>query len=686
MKICALFQLLTSIGLGVTLAADTASALGSHGDSGSHGDGVEADLARMGMEKLQKTANPKAGLRRYSKNPTVRALVQGTPDQIGQWSPIINTPVVPIFTALLPNGKVLMWAVASRNPTVGLYTRTAVWNPKDNTFAIADEIGYDIFCAGFSHLADGKLFVAGGNLVAGGTTGIPQTHIFDFNTNKWLRGRDMAYGRWYPSVASLPNGEQFIMGGGPSTHEVYQTNGFIRILTTAVLVHTKLYPFIQTNVDGRVFYAGPDLPMRALNTSGTGLWQVFGIRDGLYRDYGSYAMYDIGKFLVVGGGRPPTRSARVIDARGTTPISSATGSMTYLRRQHNVTMLPDGTALATGGLSSNLPLVDLNAGVYAAEVWTSNTGTWRELASAQVTRQYHSAAMLLADGRVMTGGGGLCGPCQTAGYLRQDMEIFSPPYLFKKDGSGQLAARPTISSTAPSVIYGQTLAINTPNAAAISKVAMIRLGAPTHSQDQGQRYIPLSFTATSGQVNATAPANANIAPPGYYMLFITDSGGVPSVASIVQVKAASVPFISTGVAQHSNKCLNVAGAQITDGAQLQQSSCNGSNAQKFQFRPVAGTANTYSIVNTNSNKCVTVLGAALDNGANIVQNACVAGANQRFRLELMGDNYNHQRLIALHSNKCLSVNGGPTATGEGVKLVQWACTTNSNQQWRVVKQ
>jgi hypothetical protein len=155
---------------------------------------------------------------------------------------------------------------------------------------------------------------------------------------------------------------------------------------------------------------------------------------------------------------------------------------------------------------------------------------------------------------------------------------------------------------------------------------------------------------------------------------------------MVQVKAISIPFVSRTVAQHSNKCLNVTGAQITDGVELQQLSCNNSNAQKFQFRPIAGTANTYSIVNINSNKCVTVLGASLNNGSDIVQNTCVAGANQRFRLESIGDNYNHQRLIALHSNKCLSVNGGPTATGEGVKLVQWTCTTNSNQQWRIARQ
>ncbi len=253
-------------------------------------------------------------------------------------------------------------------------------------------------------------------------------------------------------------------------------------------------------------------------------------------------MYDIGKTLVAGGGLPPTETARVIDVNGATPQASTTDSMQFKRRQHNLTVLADGSVLATGGLSSGEDLVDLNAGVYAAERWNPATGQWSTLAAMEVTRQYHSTALLLPDGRVLSSGGGICGACDDQGYLAKNGQVFTPPYLFKTDGSGQLAPRPTISSAPALVNYGAPLRISTPDAASVRKVALVRLGAVTHSVDMEQRYIPLSFAARdSGRLNATGPANANIAPPGPYMLFVIDAAGVPSVARMVTVAAGSPP-------------------------------------------------------------------------------------------------------------------------------------------------
>jgi hypothetical protein len=142
--------------------------------------------------------------------------------------------------------------------------------------------------------------------------------------------------------------------------------------------------------------------------------------------------------------------------------------------------------------------------------------------------------LLLPDGRVLSAGGGICGTCDTVGYLAKNAEIFSPPYLFQADGT--LAPRPTIDSAPSTTNYGAQMQIATGNAASISKVALVRLGAVTHSDNMEQRYIPLSFTAGASTLTATAPANANIAPPGYYMLFIIDGNGVPSVASMVSVQ------------------------------------------------------------------------------------------------------------------------------------------------------
>ncbi|WP_339377343.1 RICIN domain-containing protein [Merismopedia glauca] len=646
-----------------------------------HGDGVEGDLANMGMKKLEAGANPKAGLRSNRTHIRTRALVQGSPDRIGQWSGIINTPVVPIFATLLPNKKVLMWDSVGDAPTESFpdhnFTRAAVWNPNNNTFVRVDVSGFNIFCAGFAHLADGRLFVAGGNKDAD-LNGIRQTHIFDFKTNSWSRGPDMAYERWYPSVAALANGEHFVMGGGPNTHEVRQTNNLMRSLTNAVLAHSKEYPFIQTSIDGRVFYAGPQSFMGLLNTSGTGVWQFFGNRDNIRRSYGSYVMFDVGKFLVAGGDRPPTTSAVTIDLNSGAPSVSATSNAIYPRRQHNMTVLPDGTVLTTGGLSSSAALVDLNAGVYAAELWNPATGTWQELASAEVTRQYHSVALLLPDGRVMTGGGGICGTCQQVGYLRKDMEIFSPPYLFKPDGSGELATRPTIGIVPGAIAYNNSWTLQTPDAASIAKVSLIRLGAPTHSQDMDQRYIPLNFTRSNAQLQIVAPANANIAPPGYYMLFIVNSSGVPSVAKTIKVQS-STSFVSTAIAKHSNKCLDVPDGQIANGVSLQQLSCNGTKAQSFKFSSVSGVPNTYKIINTNSNKCVDVNGSSSNDGEAIVQQSCKNILSQQFRLEPVDNGY--YQLIARHSDKCIDVDG--ISQSNEATIIQWPCHGGNNQQWKL---
>jgi hypothetical protein len=251
-------------------------------------------------------------------------------------------------------------------------------------------------------------------------------------------------------------------------------------------------------------------------------------------------MYAVGKILVAGGGGS-LNTARVIDLNGASPAVSSTGSMQYGRRQNNLTLLADGTALATGGNSSGAGLVDMSNGVYAAELWNPATGTWKTLAAQKVTRQYHSTALLLPDGRVLSSGGGICGTCDQVNYLAKNAEVFTPPYLYNKDGSGTLAPRPTVTGAPGAIDHATSFAISTPEAASIAKVGLVRLGAVTHSVDMDQRYVPLSFTAGSGTLTATAPANANIAPPGPYMLFVVDSAGVPSVAKMVTVNAPPAP-------------------------------------------------------------------------------------------------------------------------------------------------
>ena len=136
------------------------------------------------------------------------------------------------------------------------FTRAAVYDPVTNTSKRVDVAGYNIFCAGFVQLANGNVFVAGGNLNSA-LAGIRQTHVFDWRTETWSRGPDMQDGRWYPSVASLPNDEALIIGGGPTTAEIRTVSGSLRRLTGFTTPSSREYPFVQAIPDGRALLLGP---------------------------------------------------------------------------------------------------------------------------------------------------------------------------------------------------------------------------------------------------------------------------------------------------------------------------------------------------------------------------------------------------------------------------------------------
>ncbi len=395
------------------------------------------------------------------------AAAVGAPQDEGQWGPVVDWPVIGVHVALLSNGKVLAYDSIGDNATetypVHTFTRATVWDPATGIQTPVNvNTGFNVFCSGLAHLLDGRVFLAGGNKDQQ-LNGIVQTHLFDPAGNSWSLGPNMASERWYPTVTPLRNGEMLITSGRVNTPEVRMLTGGLRALSTASL-SLPLYPWMDVAPDGRAFYSGPDQTLRALDTSGTGTWQTFGTRDSINRDYGGHALFDIGKMLVAGGG-PSSKDARVVDLNGPTPVVSAAGPMAFGRRQHNLTVLADGSVLATGGNSSGAGLVDLNAGVYPAEQWNPATGQWRTLAPMQITRQYHSTALLLADGRVLSSGGGICGTCDQVGYLAKNAEIFSPPYLFQADGT--LAPRPAIEAVPAAATYAVPIEITTANPASI---------------------------------------------------------------------------------------------------------------------------------------------------------------------------------------------------------------------------
>jgi hypothetical protein len=450
---------------------------------------------------------------------------------VGKWDPPFSTPVIGLHLSHVA-GKMLLW---------GHGGEPQIWNPAGGGFTqvpantCSNPVNCELFCAGHTFLPDGRLLVAGGhNESLGDGNGIKQASIF--NGTSWTPTGSMAYGRWYPTLVGLENGDVVALSGSqdPSLNASYpeRFNGSSWTTLTGAQRSLSLYPraFLEPK-NGLIFYAG-DGSSIYLNASGTGSWTTVGLGNGGAKvisshGYGSAAMVD-SKVLYVGGGGGscptlPDNRAEVIDLAAATPTWTATGSMAIRRRQHNATVLPDGTVLVTGG-SSQCGFTNEAGAVFAAEAWDPATGQWTTWSNASVVRVYHSTAALTPDARILiTGSGDGGGVTQQFTY-----EILSPPYLFK-------GARPTYNLGSTAMRYGQAFTVQTPNAASIRKVTIIRHASTTHAFDMGQRLNTLAFQPSVDglSLTLTPPASGRIAPPGPYLLFILNDKGVPSVAQTI---------------------------------------------------------------------------------------------------------------------------------------------------------
>ena len=148
----------------------------------------------------------------------------------------------------------------------------------------------------------------------------------------------------------------------------------------------------------------------------------------------------------------------------------------------------------------------------------------------KLPRLYHSTAVLLPDARVVSGGGGEGG----AGVIESNIEVFSPPYLFNSDGTP--ATRPTIAGAPATLGYNASFDVQTPDAATIAQVTLVRLATATHGSNFNQRFLRLPFTKGTGALTVTSPLKNTVAPPGHYMMFLVDAKGVPSTAKIIRIQ------------------------------------------------------------------------------------------------------------------------------------------------------
>jgi hypothetical protein len=478
--------------------------------------------------------------------------------------------------ALLKSGKVMYVAGSGYHVATqfGPFTGT-IFNPATNTEVKQMTFNDDVFCCGFNQLENGNILVTGGtkdydtSQPEGKWTGANCAYEFDVNTEEFYKVTSMAHGRWYPTQITLPDNKTAVFSGLDEFGdrnllvEIYNpifknfsikfdsgsslqycvgstsalpgagTPCYGGVAGKGVSPGISLYPHMILMPSGLLVRAGPERALFTWNPT-NGRWLGAGTMNSTARGYGSSVLLPLnntaserGRILLAGGMPAGTEtqaknSAEILDFNAGTdqnPTINYTASMAHGRVYANPIILPNGKVAIFGGTTN--PNTDPQ---FIPEMFDPLTNTWSDLPAATVPRWYHSSALLLPDGRVMVASG-----TPTRYVFESRVEYFSPGYLF--DGP-----RPTISGSPTVGTYGGTITIPTPDAPTITSVSLVRIASITHHFDNDMRLIWLQIqSSTSSSVTVSAPLNANLAPPGYYMIHVLNSTGIPSIAKIIKI-------------------------------------------------------------------------------------------------------------------------------------------------------
>lgn len=519
-----------------------------------------------------------------------------------------------VHMVLLHTGKVLLFRETDNWDPLGPIYYPVIWDPV--TFAVtslaATPAPESWFCAGHVVSSDGRVVIVGGSdttLNPNNPTGLRKTYLINPTTAQWSYADDMELRRWYPTATVLPDGSLLATDGretgtGGASYDAADipekmfapTSNWVS-LGTAQNPNMTLYPFVHV-IPGpgiRVLHAGPELPgggmqvLEGLQTSSP--YWVASASDQM--PGGTVAMYDKGKLLKTGGtnpheapeGAPAVKATEIISidpvtGQVSTPLLSE--DMADQRIEHNLVTLPDGKVLVVGGgRKAGDGFMKLEDAVYETEIWHPSTSDWcrvapmthRQPPNGPIPRMYHSTALLLPDGRVLTAGGEVDSrqgnpPCPQdpglGGTFSQcrSADFFEPPYLFRASDHTPISqipsGRPQVSILPQFLAYGEPLSLTASvgsgisGATTISKVSLVRPSAVTHANDMDQRFIPLSPFLYDGPTQALSIAatnlpNPSLAPPGYYMLFVLNNLGHPSVGQFVNLWGIIEPSVIVAV-------------------------------------------------------------------------------------------------------------------------------------------
>lgn len=471
----------------------------------------------------------------------------------GSWSQVSPWPIVAIHSIMTPDGKILTFGTDQRG-VQGSHMLYDLWDPGTGvhtTLSYAQNTNIFCSCCVIDPITD-HIIITGGDASTLGNFngGVPYVHSFDYQTDQLElnKGDSLHYSRWYATTLTLADGRIFVLGGSDAKHvgvgtpEIYtHGSGWQTLpgLASADIANNWFYPRAWLSSSGAIFgfstmgegaNAGS---VFKITTDGAGTITQFGHTPFEAEDYNPSTMFAQDKILTIDkAGR-----SWIMDISGATPTFTQTESVGSNRAWSNLTNLADGTILLTGGSNG---LGATGVGTIAAEtnqamIWNPDTGQWTHDASAAIGRFYHSTAILLSDGTVLSAGGGAPGPL-----INLNSEIYTPGYLLNPDGSLR-TDRPVITDAPQTLQQGQSFTINIDNADVIQKLELVKFGATTHAFDAEQRSFSLTFTHIDAHtLQVTLPANVNTLTNGYWMLFANNENGTPSVAATIKISQFGV--------------------------------------------------------------------------------------------------------------------------------------------------
>jgi plastocyanin len=444
--------------------------------------------------------------------------------------------VIMMHSALLPGNETVLFWGKDRPDQSRLWNAGTGFSPPANQPALLpgeNSATSNLWSAAHAFLADGRLLAHGG--LTQGTGGQPtKTYLYDANAAApWSQTDETADARFYASTITLADGHILTMQGTPggftpvsNTIEVYDPAAGTWSPPKAMpaTFDYLFYPWLYLLPDGELFIAGPqevtrkfdwtanpivDDPTKTFNTNTgdrgdnmNGTSVLLTLRPPDYKPV----------ILIMGGSPMPARkSTEVMDLSAAVPAWAAIPGLDLKQDRVNCTavLLPNGHVFIAGGIfgiPDGGPVETLDTKNMAAG--------WQVGPKLAFPRLYHSSMILLPDGSVFIGGDD-DGP--------DPCERYYPSYYNQP--------RPQILNALPNVAYTAAFTIQTPQAGSIAEVILMRPGAVTHGFDMSQRAIELAITASGvGTVDVVAPSNGNVAPPGFYLLFILDGNRVPSVA------------------------------------------------------------------------------------------------------------------------------------------------------------